>query len=186
MLYYRYVVNRLTAITRDLPGNVLLTTTENLGNSSSAGAEIILNADVAKWATLSLNGNLFYDQIDASRLGYGKNKGRVAWHALLNADFIPFHNATLQLNARYTSPMLLPQGRREGFFTADMGMRYEIPHLNLSFTATFFDVFNTFKSVDSIKTSRMQQRLERRSNTRVFSIGVVWKLNKKADDHEEE
>lgn len=45
-LYYRYVTNKLTPVTSYLDGNILLTTKENLNNGSSAGAELILNANI--------------------------------------------------------------------------------------------------------------------------------------------
>lgn len=176
-LYYRYVTHKLTPVTRYLPTGVLLTTKENLNNGSSAGAEFILNTTVGKWLTLNMNGNLFYDQIDATRLGYGSRKDAVAWSASLNADFIPFKNALIQLNSRYLSPSLLAQGKREGTFTTDIGAKYEIPRLHLSFTATLSDVFNTFKKVYTIDTPQLQQRLEQKMNTRVFYIGIAWNFN---------
>lgn len=176
-LYYRYVTHKLTAVTRYLPTGVLLTTKENLNNGSSAGAEFILNTAVGKWLTLNMNGNLFYDQIDATRLGYGSRKDAVAWSASLNADFTPFKNALIQLNSRYLSPSLMAQGKREGTFTTDIGAKYEIPRLHLSFTATLSDVFNTFKKVYTIDTPQLQQRLEQKMNTRVFYIGIAWNFN---------
>ncbi|HJA87391.1 MAG TPA: TonB-dependent receptor [Candidatus Parabacteroides intestinavium] len=176
-LYYRYVTHKLTAVTRYLPTGVLLTTKENLNNGSSAGAEFILNTAVGKWLTLNMNGNLFYDQIDATRLGYGSRKDAVAWSASLNADFTPFKNALIQLNSRYLSPSLMAQGKREGTFTTDIGAKYEIPRLHLSFTATLSDVFNTFKKVYTIDTPQLQQRLEQKMNTRMFYIGFTWNFN---------
>ena len=176
-LYYRYVTHKLTTVTRYLPTGVLLTTKENLNNGSSAGAEFILNTAVGKWLTLNLNGNLFYDQIDAARLGYGNRKDAVAWSASLNADFVPFKNALIQLNSRYLSPSLLAQGKREGTFTTDIGAKYEIPRMHLSFTATLSDVFNTFKKVYTIDTPQLQQRLEQKMNTRIFYIGIAWSFN---------
>lgn len=128
-LYYRYVTNKLTPVTRYLANNVLLTTKENLNNGSSAGAELVLDAEIGKWATLDLSGNLFYDQIDATRLGYGNRKDAVAWSASLNANFVPFKNTLLQINSRYLSPSLLAQGRSEGAFSTDIGAKYEIPPL---------------------------------------------------------
>ena len=71
-LYYRYVTDKLTTVTRYVDNNVLLTTTENLDNSMAAGAEVIVDAEVGKWLTFNFSGNLFYNRIDASRLGYGK------------------------------------------------------------------------------------------------------------------
>lgn len=176
-LYYRYVTHKLTTVTRYLPTGVLLTTKENLNNGSSAGAEFILNTAVGKWLTLNMNGNLFYDQIDATRLGYGSRKDAVAWSTSLNADFTPFKNALIQLNSRYLSPSLLAQGKREGTFTTDIGAKYEIPRLHLSFTATLSDVFNTFKKVYTIDTPQLQQHLEQKMNTRVFYIGIAWNFN---------
>lgn len=69
------------------------------------------------------------------------------------------------------------QGKREGTFTTDIGAKYEIPHLHLSFTATLSDVFNTFKKVYTIDTPQLQQRLEQKMNTRVFYIGIAWNFN---------
>ena len=176
-LYYRYVTHKLTTIARYLPGNVLLTTKENLNNGSSAGAELILNTAVGQWLTLNLNGNLFYDQIDATRLGYSSRKDAVAWSASLNADFIPFRNALVQLNSRYLSSSLMAQGKREGTFTTDIGAKYEIPRLHLTFTATLSDVFNTFKKVYSIDTPQLRQRLEQKMDTRMFYFGIAWNFN---------
>lgn len=173
-LYYRYVTNKLTTITRYVDNNILLTTKENMNSSSLAGAEIILNAEIGKWMTLNLNGNLFYDQIDATRLGYGKHKGTFAWSASLNANLSPFKNVLLQLNSRYLSPALMPQGRREGIFSTDISVKYAIPRLNLSFTATISDVFNTMKTIYTIDTTELRQHLEQRSNSRVFYLGVAW------------
>lgn len=177
-LYYRYVTNQLTTVTRYMSDNVLLTTTENLNNASSAGAEFIADTGIGKWLTLNMTGNLFYNQINAARLGYGNHKDTFAWSASLNADFVPFANALLQLNARYFSSVLLPQGRREGSFTTDLGVKYEIPRWHLSLTATLSDVFGTLKRTDMFDTPQLQQRIEQRSNTRVFYIGLIWDFEK--------
>ena len=171
------MTNKLTPVTRYLANNVLLTTKENLNNGSSAGAELVLDAEIGKWATLDLSGNLFYDQIDATRLGYGNRKDAVAWSASLNANFVPFKNTLLQINSRYLSPSLLAQGRSEGAFSTDIGAKYEIPRLRLSFTATLSDVFDTFKRVHSIDTPQLRQRLEQKMKTRVFCIGLSWNFN---------
>lgn len=176
-LYYRYVTDKLTMITKYLDNNVLLTTKENLNSSSSAGAELIVNSGLGKWGEVNLSGNLFYDRINAERLGYGRNKNSVAGSMALNANFNVYQGIMLQLNSRYLSPTLLPQGKREGTFSTDLGIKYEIPSINLSLTATLSDVFNTFKKVYTIDTPQLQQHLEQQSNTQVFYVGLAWKFN---------
>lgn len=176
-LYYRYVTNKLTMVTKYLDNNILLTTKENLNSSSSAGAELIVNTDLGKWAAVNLSGNLFYDKINAEKLGYGRSKDAIAGSVALNANFNIFRGMMLQMNSRYLSPSLLPQGKREGTFSTDLGMKYEISTINLSLTATLSDVFNTFKKVYTIDTPQLQQRFEQRANTQVFYIGAAWKFN---------
>ena len=88
----------------------------------------------------------------------------------------PERQLVLRPNRRQ-SPSLLAQGRREGMFTTDIGVNYEIPRLHLSFTATLSDVFDTFRNVYTINTPQLQQRLEQKMNTRVFYIGITWKFN---------
>ncbi len=152
-VYYRYVTNKLTTITRYVDGNVLLTTKENLDNSSAAGAEVMVGSEIGKWLTLNVNGNLFYDRIDATRLGYASHKGAMAWSASMNAALVPFGNALLQLNSRVLSTALTPQCRREGSFSMDIG---------------------TSHTTYTIDTPQLQQRVEQRNGSRVFYFGVAW------------
>ncbi|MDD3227699.1 MAG: TonB-dependent receptor [Oscillospiraceae bacterium] len=173
-LYYRYVTNKLTTITKDLGNSVLLTTKENLNSSSSAGAELIMNTDMGKWITLNLSGNVYYDQIDAQRLGYGKNKNAIAWSAALNANFNVLKGVMLQLNSRYISSSLLPQGRREATFITNLGVKYDIPHTNVAVMGTVSDLFNTMKRVTTLDTPLLKQRVEQRRLPRFFYIGAMW------------
>lgn len=173
-LYYRYVTNKLTTVTKYLDNSILLTTKENLNSSSSAGIELILNTGLGKWATINLSGNGFYNQINAEKLGYGKNKSDFSWSAALNSNFNLWNGVMLQLNSRYISSSLLPQGKREGTFIANLGAKYELPKTNIAIMATLSDVFNTFKKVYTIDTPELKQRLEQRRDPRIFYVGATW------------
>ena len=92
----------------------------------------------------------------------------------MNANFNIFKGAILQLNSRYTSSSLLPQGKREGAFITNLGAKYEIPLTNLSIMGTVSDLFNTFKKVYTIDTPQLKQRIEQWRNPRIFYIGIIW------------
>ncbi|SKB74384.1 Outer membrane receptor proteins, mostly Fe transport [Macellibacteroides fermentans] len=173
-LYYRYTADKLTTVTKYLDNSILLTTKENLNSSQSAGLELIINTDIKKWMNINLSGNVYYDQINAEKLGYGKNKNNIAWSSALNANFNIFKGAMLQLNSRYTSSSLLPQGKREGAFITNLGAKYEIPSTNLSIMGTVSDLFNTFKKIYTIDTPQLKQRIEQWRNPRIFYIGIIW------------
>lgn len=175
-LYYRYITHKMTMIAQQLPNSVIQTTMANLNSGSSAGAELIFNTKFGNWATINLGGNLFYDQIDARALGFEKVRNNIAWSASLNASFNLFRGASLQVNSRYLSPSLLPQGRREGAFVTNMSMKYDIPQINLSLVATVSDVFDSFKEVYTIETPEFKQYFKERTDVRNFYIGAVWKF----------
>lgn len=173
-LYYRYTTNKLTTVTKYLDNSVLQTTKENLNSGQSAGAEFILNTEIGKWMTVNFSGNAYYDRINAEKLGYGKNKDDIAWSAAMNTNFNLFKGVMFQINSRYISSSLLPQGKREGAFISNIGAKYEIPETNISIMGTISDIFNTFKKVYTINTPELKQRLEQRRDSRILYIGVVW------------
>ena len=172
--YYRYTFNKMTEITEDLGGGVMKTTKENMSSSKSSGAEIILNTAVGNWLSFNLNSNIFYNMIDASDLGYSANKKAFGWYASFNANLTPVRNLMLQLNTRYNSSMLTPQGKKLSTYIMNLGAKYDLPRYNLSFTATVSDLFDTFKHVTIINTPSIQQRMERRRNPRTVYVGVVY------------
>lgn len=175
-LYYRYITHKMTMIAQQLPNSAIQTTMANLNSGSSAGAELIFNTKLGNWSTINLSGNLFYDQIDARTLGFEKVRDNIAWSASLNVSFNLFRGASLQVNSRYLSPSLLPQGRREGAFVTNMSMKYDIPRINLSLVATLSDVFDSFKEVYTIETPEFKQYFKERTDIRNFYIGAVWKF----------
>ena len=71
----------------------------------------------------------------------------------------------------------MPQGRREGSFSRDIGVKYELPRRGLSFTATLSDVFNTLRKVYTIDTPQLRQRLEQKMSTCVLYVGVAWNFS---------
>lgn len=99
-LYYRYLTNQITEVSRYIENGVLLTTKENLNTSQNAGLELIWSVPVARWLSLNWNVNGYHSQIDASRLGFGKNHNTFSWSTLLNANFSPTRHFMIQLNAR--------------------------------------------------------------------------------------
>lgn len=183
--YYRYITNQITVVSRYIAGGVLLTTKENLQSGQSAGAELIWNASVAHWLTFNWNVNGFFNQINAEKLGYGKSKNTFAWSTLLNMNFIPFRHCMIQLNARYRSATLIPQGCRDADCRINAGVKYDIPHTRLSLLASVTDLLDTYRRSYTLDTPELKQKVVRRRNPRIFYLGASWQFggnrNKKQD-----
>ncbi len=181
-LFYRNAYNKMTTITKVLADDVVQTTKENMSSSQASGLELIANSAIGNFATFNINTNLFYNQIDASDLGYSNKKGAMAWSTALNTNFNLFRNAMLQINARYRSSELNPQGNRAATFITNLGTRYDIlPRYNLSLTATVSDLFDTYKDVNIINTPALYQRFERRRTPRIFYVGFSYKFGGNAN-----
>lgn len=175
-LYYRYISNKITSISRYIDDGVLLTTKENMNSSQNAGIELIWTMAVKRWFDFNLNVNGYYNQIDALSLGFGKKKDTFSWSALLNANFHPLKHYMVQLNARYRSATLVPQGRRDADVRINLGMKYDIPAINLSIIGSVTDLFDTYRKSFTLDTPELKQKVVRRRNPRIFYIGVAWQF----------
>lgn len=183
-VYYRYITNQITTVSRYIESGVLLTTKGNLQSSQNAGIELIWSCPVARWFDFNLNANGYYNQIDASKLGFGKNKDTFSYSALLNANFRSFNHYMVQLNARYRSATPVPQGRRDVDVRINLGMKYDIPLINLSVIASVTDLFDTYRKSYTLDTPELKQKVEKRRNPRIFYIGVLWQFgNGKSKQH---
>lgn len=175
-IYYRYITNQITEVSRYIDSGILLTTKENMQFSQNAGIELIWSFPVVRWFDFNLNMNGYYNQIDASKLGFGKNKDTFSYSALLNANFRPFNHYMIQFNARYRSATLVPQGRRDSDFRINLGMKYDIPAFNLSVIGSVTDLFDTYRKSYTLDTPELKQKVEKRRNPRIFYIGVSWQF----------
>lgn len=175
-VYYRYITNQITTVFRYISSGVLLTTKENLQSSQNAGIELIWSCPVTRWFDFNLNANGYYNQIDASKLGFGKNKDTFSYSTLLNANFRPFNHYMVQLNARYRSATLVPQGHRDADVRINLGMKYDIPSINLSVIASATDLFDTYHKSYTLDTPELKQKVEKRRNPRILYLGVSWQF----------
>ncbi|MDR0543297.1 MAG: outer membrane beta-barrel family protein [Dysgonamonadaceae bacterium] len=118
---YRDIFNRMTEITKYANDSVLWTTKENMSSNQSSGFELTVNSVLGKWATVNFNSNIFHNTIDAGDLGYSNNKSAISWYAALNGNFNLTKHLMTQLNVRYTSKILTPQGYREPSLFVNVG-----------------------------------------------------------------
>lgn len=175
-IYYRHKRNGFTSVTRPLNDTVLLTTEENLLNDQSAGLEIIFSAKNGKWLTLNLSTNIFYNQIDASNLGYLDNRSVFSMSSNINSSFTLTKTTMLQLSANYRSARLTPQGRFYPTAVMNAGLRQDLFRNKLSLTLTASDIFNSFRGKNKLNTIYLQQESVNRRDGRVVYLGVSYRF----------
>jgi outer membrane receptor for ferrienterochelin and colicin len=173
-LYERHIMNEITDVSYYLDNGVLLTRPENTNATDEAGLEVVWSQPVGKWLNFNWNVNGFYNKINLSEITPGSNKDAFEWSTMLNANLTPIKHLTVQLNSRYRSGSLLPQGHSDPDFIMNMGAKYDIPSINLTFICSVTDVFDTYKRSYTLDTPELKQKVEMRRNPRIIYLGAVW------------
>jgi outer membrane receptor protein involved in Fe transport len=185
-LYYRYKKNGFTSVIIPLNDSVLLTTQENLSNDKSGGLELIFSARAAKFFSSNFSSNFFYNEIDASDLGYNNKKSIISMSATLNSTFTITKMTMLQLSSNYRSARLTPQGKVYGTFVFNMGIRQDLFKKKLSIILTGSDLFKTLKQKTTLNTPFLRQTVLGRRDARIIYLAMSFHFGQAAKKANEE
>ncbi|TRZ71734.1 MAG: TonB-dependent receptor, partial [Bacteroidetes bacterium] len=181
-IFYRYRLNGFTTVTYNKNDTVLVTTMQNLAHDQSAGIDFSGNALIAKILNLNFSASGFYNEIDASNIGYSKNKAALSWNAKLIASLNISKTTMLQVNGQYRSSVLTPQGMRYPTWVVNLGFRQDFWKKKISLLLTVSDLFNSNASNSTVNTSVLVQESVRRRDAPVIYAGLVFNfstINKK-------
>ncbi|MCX6268999.1 MAG: TonB-dependent receptor [Bacteroidetes bacterium] len=178
-LFYRFKENGFTMVTRSLNDSVLATTIENLSKDQSAGLDLSGTAQIARIINFNFSASGFYNQIDASNIGYSSAKSTFSWNAKLNASINITKTTLFQVNGQYRSEVLTAQGLRKPTWVLNVGFRQDFWKKKLSFVATVSDLFNTQMMKNSINTPTLIQETIRRRDARVIYGGILFNFGSK-------
>ena len=184
-LYYRYRTNGFTRVTNLINDTTSLTTEENLSHDQSAGFEFVVSAYAWKIFNVNLNTDIFYDQINASNLGYSNQKSIISWSGNCTVDVNLTGSLLFQFNSNYRSARLTPQGEFRPRFVANIGARQEFMQGRLSLLFTISDLFSSLKREIDINTPQLIETSIGTRDSRIFYFGVSYNFgsqNKKAKE----
>lgn len=175
-LYYRYKKDGFTSVIIPLNDSVLLSTIQNVSNDQSAGLELIFQGKAGKWLTSSLSTNIFYNQINASNLGYITNSSLFSMSASMNSTFTFTKTTMLQVSFNYRSARLTPQGKTFPTFVMNSGVRQDFLRNKLSATFTVSDIFNSLQQKTEYDIPFLHQVSRGRRDGRIMYLGVSYRF----------
>jgi outer membrane receptor protein involved in Fe transport/5-hydroxyisourate hydrolase-like protein (transthyretin family) len=173
-LFYRYTYNRATTVTRFLNDTTLLTTRENLSNDQSGGVELIVSATVGNLISANWSGNGFYDQIDATNLGYAGRKSIVTWTSAFTFNVNLTKSSRIQINSNYNSARLTPQGEFSPSYVVNTGVRQDLMEGKFSLVFTAADIFKTLKRQLDLNIPQLLQTVTNTRDSRIFYLGFTY------------
>ncbi len=185
-LYYRYKQNGFTQVTVRLNDSVLLSKQQNLSSDKSTGLELIFSAKAGKFLSANLSSNFFYNQIDASNLGYSNKKSIISMSTNFNATTTLTKTTMWQVSGNYRSARLTPQGKSFGTFVLNSGIRQDLFKKKVSITLTASDIFKTLKQKSELTTLYLKQSSVGRRDARIIYLGISYRFGKATKKQTEE
>jgi hypothetical protein len=185
-LYHKMVHGTITRISTTVgESRLIYAVFQNADRSYNTGLELILDQFVNDWYSFNVNLNGYRNVIDSFSVENlypsphtfmaEKQKiysGNVKWNSKLKFS----NNFTGQLTAIYLAPDIIPQGRIEGRFTLDLGLKRSVQAGNgeIFFNAT--DLLNTMVIKKTIDGNYFSYTSADYYETQVFRAGYSYKF----------
>lgn len=173
-IYYRYTANRFTSITSPLNDSVLVTKQENLANDKAMGADVVVSGNISSKINMSLTPNIFYNQIDASNLGYSNKKSTITWSTNFNMGYLITNTLSFQLNSIYKSSRLTPQGIFLPSFVMNAALRKDVFAKKGSIYLAGSDLFKTQRQEVDLQGPYLVHHVKTNSNSRMVYLGLSY------------
>jgi outer membrane receptor protein involved in Fe transport len=177
-IYYRYTTNRFTQITQQFNDSVILTTQQNLNFDQSGGLEFVVSGSVVNFFSTQLSLNGFYEQIDASNLGYNVKSSAYSWAGTLSFNFNVTSTTMFQVNSNYRSLRLTPQGEIGPSYVVNCGLRQDLFDERVSLIFTVSDIFNTLRQNTTLNTPDLNDYSTRQRDGQIVYLGVTYHIGK--------
>lgn len=158
-----------------LANDVLLTTRENAGSSSSGGVEFNFSGRATPQLQLNLNGNVGYTErtVPGSATDDKRSATSVSLRGRVNYEIDPANSVMLMLNGQ--GKTLFGEGYREPSYTASLNYRHKLtPALTL--TVNINDLFDSQKMETITETDRLREYSIRRFGGRMAFIGLQYRF----------
>jgi hypothetical protein len=135
---------------------------------------MIVSATVGNLLTAHWSINGFYEQIDASNLGFTQNRSTTTWSSSFTVNVNITGVSKLQINSNYNSARLTPQGEYVPTYVVNTGFRQELMDGKLSLVATISDLFRTQKRELGLDTPLLKQNVVNTRDSRITYIGLTY------------
>lgn len=152
-VYSRLATATITRISTVIPNSTLIYAVfQNSGKSATSGIESIYSQDVSKAFSFNINANVYYKEIDAFTVQslyptptlFSADKQSIfAGNLKVNNVFHLPKKLDLQVTAIYLSPDIVPQGKTNGRFTVNVGLKKGIQKGKGELYLNASDLFNT-------------------------------------------
>ncbi|MCB0396585.1 MAG: TonB-dependent receptor [Flavobacteriales bacterium] len=173
-LFYRYTFDAFAEVVVPVKDSLLMTTYDNISSERAAGLEFLVQGRPIKRWLINFNSSVFYNEIDASNLGYGNSLSTWTWHVQVSNNIELAKQWMIQWTGRYRAPSLTPQGRFLGYTVFNAGLKKEMLKGKLSLVITASDVFHTLRWMHEVHSQVLDQTVKYDRRSQIVFVGCSW------------
>jgi len=155
-LFHRSRTDKIERLRIPYEAGITLDSMANVGNDYSTGLEFGLNLKPFKVWDFTFNGSVYHYKVSNKLDLGGRNESSVNYGLSLNNNLQLTKNTVVQLDGNFIGPTVRTQGRQDGFFYADMGVRQLFLGGKLTAGLTFRNFLKTAKYKSNIDTESLQ------------------------------
>lgn len=187
-VYYRYTTDATERITLPPVNDTTFSKPVNLGIEKFYGVEFNVSKDFTKWWAINANANFFRAITVGEYEGQSFDRDTYTWNSRVSNRFSLGRRTNLQATIFYRAPQQTTQGRREAFYTFDLGFTKDVFKNKATFSLNVRDVFNTriFRSINEGDDFYFRNKFQRAFTT--ITASLVFRINqrKMGNDKEKE
>ena len=148
--YYRNTDDVIQRI-RYREGDVMKSTSANITQSSSVGAEIVAKNKLLKFLDVTTTLNFYYNELEgfsyqpkgADVPVTGERDDNFSWTGKLIANVMLPYAISFQATGNYNSRQIIAQGHRESSYRIDLGARKSFFNRKVNFSVSVQDILNS-------------------------------------------
>lgn len=185
-LYHKKTDGTITRIaTRYGADNLIYNVSQNAGLSYNSGVETLLNQRLNPKFGILANLNVYRNTIDAfsvinkypvETLFTAAKQELWTGNLKLTANWSAGDSWTMQLASAYLAPNLIPQGRTNGRFSVDLGLKKNIQNGRGQWFINATDLFNTLVIQKEIQGDGFSYTSKDYYETQVIRVGYSYKF----------
>ena len=178
-LYGRFTTDVITSYTAPLANdpNILVTTYVNGKQNQGFGWENTVKLTLWKGSEATFNGNLQWVQIGITQGGINYTNSGINFDGKVNISQKLPADMTLQVNADYDGPSIIPQGHTLERYSMDISLRKQFGK-QFFVTASANNIFDSRGWGSYYQTPYFEQEGFRSWGGREFRINATWRFGK--------
>ncbi|MCB0758706.1 MAG: TonB-dependent receptor [Flavobacteriales bacterium] len=178
-IYGRFTDDVITSYTAPLPSdpNILVTTYVNGDQNQSFGWENTIKLTLWKGSEATLNGNVQWVRIGLAENGVNYTNNGISFDGKVNFSQKLPHDFTLQVNADYDGPRIIPQGHTLDRSSMDFTLRKQFSR-RFFVTASVNNIFDSRGWGSYYETPNFEQESFRSWGSRELRVSATWRFGK--------